>query len=766
MVPAAPKDPMERISKVDEKNLLKVDHDKYKTMYPYVMDTFKRMIENSTFIPQIADLLPFSLSKGDSVRLETYASTHQLRMSKPDQLVEALIKDKDIVSLAISGQHSSHAQQLIMNSAKVPEKIKNHNRYRKSRILDGQHESWKYHDISYQDNKNNEQAYYVPSFVECLRQARSQWIDLNRPQGAQGSNKKNPVFEQFKSTVSQTMGRKSYKEVISLVCCSDDTFKEFENFVSAWQKGEIPDVYGALGKPKGERDVGKVLRDFSQLSVNIFRPVNGLPDEDLKLVWSQLAQGSVWVSRPAKYQGPEDIIALKEYCKALKGKDKLGKAIVRYWTTRYQEDFNTWGQLAVSYTIPELWLGEMLKYLPEKPEKEVVTKDVSSSDGDDEDSSKKKKRPKKKSTSVDVLPSQIKMQLHKFHCAKHGLEIPQRLEPLEVLQIKDITQYQLTLDEKLDCKLVFLDLTHPDLVTWEKQEFSCFLGIVKELTSSEGFAIVAVMEFGKQLVSFSAALKELKDARVLMECGCYEGPKLQRSIDLLSPSWQLVYAYVSFGPEDYKPSFCSTEGLHPTCNEFATKKGLEDVEPEKGENAVQLNLKNKLPRWEFVNLSSPDDEPLTHHLCKRRGFCYRMVVSYSEEDRTVLDFFSGGIFTREALFSHRDVIYFAHSEKEAIFVKEYAKALLRCSTRVRSWYERYKSLKVPTSLSPPPALASSSQQPGLASTSQQAARAVADEDEIEDTDAAKFVFDADVENEARTNFGNARRRVAFNKNIV
>ncbi|KAL3677654.1 hypothetical protein R1sor_020610 [Riccia sorocarpa] len=511
------------------------------------------------------------------------------------------------------------------------------------------------------------------------------------------------------------MGRKSYKEVISLVCCSDDTFKEFENFVGAWQKGEIPDVYGALGKPKGERDVGEVLRDVSQLSVNRFCPVNGLPDEDLKLVWSQLAQGSVWVSRPAKYQGPEDIVALKEYCKALKGKDK------------YQEDFNTWGQLTVSYTIPEPWLGEMLKYLPEKSEKEVVTEDVSSSDGDDEDSSKKKKKPKKKSTSVDVLPSQIKTQLHKFHCAKHGLEIPQRLDPLEVLQIKDITQYQLTLDEKLDCKLVFLDLAHPDLVTWEKQEFSCFLGIVKELTSSEGFAIVAVMEFGKQL---------------------------------------LVYAYVSFGPEDYKSSFCSTEGLHPTCNEFATKKGLEDVEPEKGENAVQLNLKNKLPRWEFVNLSSPDDEPLTHPLCKRRGFYYRMVVNYSEEDSTVLDFFSGGIFTREALFSHRDVIYFAHSEKEAIFVKEYAKALLRCITRVRSWYERYKSLKVPTSSSPPPALASSSQQLGLASTSQQAARAVADEDEIEDTDAAKFVFDADVENEARTNFGNTRRRVAFNKNIV
>ncbi|KAL3694978.1 hypothetical protein R1sor_008629 [Riccia sorocarpa] len=614
--------------------MLKVDHEKYKNMYPfgtdavfsvpvekieeaplifvyrsvnkkYVMDTFKRMIENSSFIP----LLPFSLSKRDSVKLETYASTHQLRMSKPDQLVEALIKDKDIVLLAISGQHSNRAQQLIMNSARVPEKIKNHNRYKKSRILDGQHESWKYHDISYQDNKNNEQAYFVPSFVECLRQARSQWIELGRPQDTQGSNKKNHVFEQFKSTVSQTMRRKSYKDVISLVCCSDVTFEEFENFVVAWEKGDIPDVYGALGKPKGERD------------------------------------------------GPEDIVALKEYCKVLKGKRTLGKTIVRYWLTRYQEDFNTWGQLAESYTMPEKWLGEMLKYLQEKPENEVVTEDVSSSDGDDEDSSKKKKKPKKKSASVDVLPSQIKMQLHKFHCAKHGMDVPQRLEPLEVLHIKDITQYQLTLDEKHDCKLVFLDLTHPDLVNWEKQELSCFLGIVKELTSLEGFVIVAFMDFGKPLTA-----------------------------------------------------------LHPTCNEYATKKGLEDLEPEKGEGAEQLNVKNKIPRWEFVNMSLPDGEPLTHHICKRRRFCYRIVVNYSEVESTVLDLFSGGIFAREALLSGRDVIYFANSEPEAIFLKEYGKARVRYSERVRLRFQRYKSVKVPTSSSPQPALASSSQQPGLAST--------------------------------------------------
>ncbi|KAL3682209.1 hypothetical protein R1sor_000231 [Riccia sorocarpa] len=135
-------------------------------------------------------------------------------------------------------------------------------------------------------------------------------------------------------------------------------------------------------------------------------------------------------------------------------------------------------------------------------------------------------------------------------------------------------------------------------------------------------------------------------------------------------------------------------------------------------------------------------------------------------DNTVLDFFSGGIFAREALLSGRDVIYFTNNEKESIFLKEYGKALERHSDCVRSWYQRYKSLKVPTSSGPQPALASSSQQPGLASTSQQPARAITDEDEIEDTDAANIVFDDEMKNEARTHLGNACRRVLLNPNIV
>ncbi|KAL3680739.1 hypothetical protein R1sor_023695 [Riccia sorocarpa] len=468
------------------------------------------------------------------------------------------------------------------------------------------------------------------------------------------------------------MGRKSHKEVIFSVCCSDATFDAFEQFVLRWKKGEVPDVYGALGKPKGERDVGEVDHDFSQLSVNRFRPVNGLVDEDLKLVWNQLEKGFVWVSRPAKHQGPDDIVALRDYCKVLKGKRTLAKTIVRYWMTRFKEDYNSWVQLATDYSIPDKWLEEMLKFVPDKPEKEIWS-------------------------------------------------------------------------------------------LGRSRSLVAFLGIIHELTNAKEFVIVAVMEFGQPLVDFRAALKEMKDARFLMECGCYEGPRLQRKVALEYPCWQLVYVFVSLGAEDYMPKLHENVQCQPFSSEYVTKKSAEDFDVAKREGALAENIKNKVPRWEFVNLNSPDGKPLVHPVCKSRNFCIRLLTNLSADGSTVLDFFSGGVFAREALFLKRDVIYFADSEPEAIFLRDYTKELLRLGDRVKNWSVKYKSAKCPASASQQLALASSSQQPAHASSSRQPADAVTQEDQIaRQTAPAPLVFDEALMKDGLENLGNARRRVDFN----
>ncbi|KAL3690618.1 hypothetical protein R1sor_016927 [Riccia sorocarpa] len=363
----------------------------------------------------------------------------------------------------------------------------------------------------------------------------------------------------------------------------------------------------------------------------------------------------------------------------LKGKRALAIRILRYWET-----------------------SSIKAIISNKGDKEVAGEDVSSSNAEEDDSSKKKKKPRKK-TSVDVLPSQVKTGLHRFHCAKHGETTPQRLEPLDILHIKDISQYQLTLDEKLSCKLVFLDLTHPDILASERQEFSCFLDIVRELTVATEFAIVAIMDFGQQLVDSCTELKEMKDARVVIECGCYEGPRLNRELELHFPCWQLVYALVSLGSQDYQPSLKDNVQMRPFSMEYQPKGAGEDFVEEKG-TAIQTNIKIKAPQWDFVGMASPDGSAHVLPVCKRRAFCNRMLNNFSSEGSTVLDFFSGRVFAREALMLQRDVIYFANSQEEAEFIGKYGKFLVSHSERVRHWFAKYKSAKKPASTIQQPAI--------------------------------------------------------------
>ncbi|KAL3679479.1 hypothetical protein R1sor_022435 [Riccia sorocarpa] len=262
--------------------------------------------------------------------------------------------------------------------------------------------------------------------------------------------------------------------------------------------------------------------------------------------------------------------------------------------------------------FPRSGLMECSNSFTDKPDRETAVEetaveDVSSSD--EEDGSKKKKKPKKKSGFVEPLPSQVVTSLHRIYCEKHGEELPERLEPFAVLHLhKDISQYQLTLDEKLTCKLVFLDLTHPDLIPWEKQQFSSFLSIVRELTVATEFVIVSVMEFGQQLVNFSSPLNDMKDARALLEYGAYKGDRSKREVEFSYPCWQLVYTFVNLGPQDYKPVLVENPKLRPFFVEFEPKHA--NVERQVKEGDQPTNIKMKTPRWEFVGMDASGKEKI------------------------------------------------------------------------------------------------------------------------------------------------------------
>ncbi|KAL3699115.1 hypothetical protein R1sor_017137 [Riccia sorocarpa] len=182
-VPEEPFDPMTKFSKKDEKKALKTDFKQYRHMYLFGPSSVYHIpVEKIREAPS-------------PIVLETYAKTHKLNWSEDLILVRALIVDPDVVFLAISGQHSSRAQQLLLLETRVPDDVREQNRHRRSRILNGGFDPTKYHDISYQDNKNNETQVFVSSFVECLNQAMAQWITLRRPKSTQGSTTKNDPFD-------------------------------------------------------------------------------------------------------------------------------------------------------------------------------------------------------------------------------------------------------------------------------------------------------------------------------------------------------------------------------------------------------------------------------------------------------------------------------------------------------------------------------------------------------------------------------------------
>ncbi|KAL3699581.1 hypothetical protein R1sor_017603 [Riccia sorocarpa] len=167
-----------------------------------------------------------------------------------------------------------------------------------------------------------------------------------------------------------------------------------------------------------------------------------------------------------------------------------------------------------------------------------------------------------------------------------------------------------------------------------------------------------------------------------------------------------VASWIFLGSQDYQPSLKDSVQMRPYSMEYQPKGAGEDFVEEKGtaNAAIQTNIKMKAPQWGFVGMASPDGSAHVHPVCKRRGFCNRMFNNFSSEGSTVLDFFSGGVFAREALMLQRDVIYFANSQEEAEFVGKYGKSFVSYSDRVRHWFAKYKSAKKSASTIQQPAI--------------------------------------------------------------
>ncbi|KAL3702351.1 hypothetical protein R1sor_020373 [Riccia sorocarpa] len=189
-------------------------------------------------------------------------------------------------------------------------------------------------------------------------------------------------------------------------------------------------------------------------------------------------------------------------------------------------------------------------------------------------------------------------------------------------------------------------------------------------------------------VDFANALKDMKDARATIDYGCYEANRVHDRADLPYPCWQLIYAFVSLVAEDYKPVLQQTLNLRPFLLEIQPSKWKEEVVVDEGD--MGINVMDKAPRWEFVGMTFLDDSmPFVHPLSKRRTFCEKMIMNFSSEGDTVLDFFNGGVFTREALLKGMDIMFFANSSFESEFITKYSKALCKFNQRIHDWFVQF-----------------------------------------------------------------------------
>ncbi|KAL3676112.1 hypothetical protein R1sor_026060 [Riccia sorocarpa] len=193
----------------------------------------------------------------------------------------------------------------------------------------------------------------------------------------------------------------------------------------------------------------------------------------------------------------------------------------------------------------------------------------------------------------------------------------------------------------------------------------------------------------------------MKDAMVTVDYGCYEVNRVHNRTELPYPCWQLIYAFVSLVAEDYKPVLHQSPSQQPFLLEIQPSKWREENNVDEGDHAEGINVMDKAPRWEFVGMKFPDESmSFVHPLSKRRAFCEKMIMNFSSEGDTILDLFSGGVFTRDALLQGRDVVYFANSSFKSEFITKYSKALCKFSKRISDWFVQFGQGKKPAASTP------------------------------------------------------------------
>ncbi|KAL3687116.1 hypothetical protein R1sor_013425 [Riccia sorocarpa] len=169
-----------------------------------------------------------------------------LSMVVQEELRAALL-DAEVYFYAVSGQHSAYAQNVLQGLVEVPEAVKDNNKMRWSRILDGKAKIVDLCKISHVGNEQNVLSHFESSFIELMIQARNQWVHSGSPDPSSQGSKPTRNYEGFVEIATLTLQRGSLREIKEILLAPDDVWDLFLKVANGW-------IECKLAHPSGKSD--------------------------------------------------------------------------------------------------------------------------------------------------------------------------------------------------------------------------------------------------------------------------------------------------------------------------------------------------------------------------------------------------------------------------------------------------------------------------------------------------------------------------------
>ncbi|KAL3682632.1 hypothetical protein R1sor_000654 [Riccia sorocarpa] len=102
----------------------------------------------------------------------------------------------------------------------------------------------------------------------------------------------------------------------------------------------------------------------------------------------------------------------------------------------------------------------------------------------------------------------------------------------------------------------------------------------------------------------------------------------------------------------------------------------------------------KAPCWRMVDNDDLKKRGRVHPYCKRVDDIEDIIYNWSIHISTIIDIFSGGVVLRAGLLASRQVVCFARSSQEALFLESFVKRLKELCVTTKAWCISYRTSKI------------------------------------------------------------------------